>query len=119
MRSLLLKSLLVAVLIGPMITFVFTVAYSRSAVRYEPGIGEVEFKSYDNRTVSDFQAFLKSREVKLTRYQSLRESMGYAYFWEGIARSSLRSCIAVFLGCVIIGTWDRRRGWGQTAAKPR
>ena len=119
MRSLLLKSLLVAVLIGPMITFVFTVAYSRSAVRYEPGISDVEFKSYDKRTVSDLQAFLKSREVKLTRYQSLRESMGYAYFWKGIARSSLRYCIAVFLGCVIFGTWDRRRDWGQTAAKPR
>jgi hypothetical protein len=119
MRNLLLKSLLVAVLIGPTTTFVFTVAYWRSAVRYEPGISEVEMKSYDNRTVSDFEAFLKSREVKLTRYQSLRESMGSAYFWEGIARGSLRSGIAVFFGCVIIGTWDRRRGFGQPAANPR
>ena len=112
MKSLLLKSLLVAVLIGPTITFVFTVAYSRSAVRYEPGMSEVEFKSYDNRTVSDLRAFMKSREVKLTRYQSLRESMGYAYFWKGIARSSLLSCIEIFLGCVMLGTLERRRGLG-------
>ena len=119
MRSLLLKSLLVAVLIGPVSTFVSTVASTRANVKYEPGISEDEFRSYDNRTVSDLQAFLKSREVKLTRYQSLRESMGYAYFWKGIARSSLRCGIAVFLGCIIVGTWDRRRGWGQTAAKQR
>jgi hypothetical protein len=119
MKSLVLKSLLVAVLIGPIITLVFAVAYSRSSVRFEPGISEAEFKSYDNRSFSDLQALMKSREVKLTRYQTLRDSMGHAYFWKGIAQSSLRSCIAVFLGCVIIGTWDRRRGWGQMAAKPR
>ena len=117
MRSLLLRSLLVAVLIGPVVTFVSTVASTRVSVKYEPGISEDEFRSYDNRTVSDLQAFLKSREVKFTRNQWLRESMGYTYFWEGIARSSLRSCIAVFLGCVIIGTWERRRR--QTVAHPR
>jgi hypothetical protein len=110
MRSLLLKSLLIAVLIGPTTTLVFTVAYSRSAVRYEPGISEEEFNSYHHRTVTDLQAFMKSREVKLTRYQSLRDSMGSAYFWKGIGRGSLRSCVAVFFGCVIIGKWDSRRG---------
>jgi len=119
MKSLVLKSVLVAVLLGPIITVVFAVAYSRSSVRFEPGISETEFKSYDNRSLSDLQALMKSREVKLTRYQTLRDSMGYAYFWKGIARSSLPSSIAVFLGCMIIGTWDRHRGWGQTATTPR
>lgn len=109
MRSLLLRSLIVAVLIGPPLTFVSTVASVRPGVKYEPGISQDEFRSYDNRTVSDLQAFLKSREVKFTRYQWLRESVRYAFFWEGIALSSVRSCIGIFIGCVIMGTLERRR----------
>lgn len=109
MRSLLLRSLLVAVLIGPPLTFVSTIASVRPGVKYEPGISQDEFRSYDNRTVSDLQAFLKSREVKFTRYHWLRESVGYAFFWKGIALSSVRSCIGIFLGCVIMGILERRR----------
>jgi hypothetical protein len=109
MRSLLLRSLLVAVLIGPPLTFVSTVASVRPGVKYEPGISEDEIKSYDNRPVSELQALLKSREVKLTRYQRLRESIGYAYFWKGLALTSIRSCIGIFIGCVILGILERRR----------
>jgi len=109
MRRLLLRSLLIAVLVGPALTFVLTVASMRRAVKYEPGISEDEIKSYDNRPVSELQALLKSREVKLTRYQWLRESIGYAYFWEGIALASIRPCIGIFIGCFIIGTLERRR----------
>ncbi len=68
MRSLLLRSLLVALLIGPLVTFVSTVASMRTTVKYEPGLSEDELKSYDNRTVSDLKAFMKSREVKFARY---------------------------------------------------
>jgi hypothetical protein len=100
---------LVAVLVGPPIRFVSAVISMRPGVRYEPGISEDEFKSYDKRTVSDLQAFLKSREIKFTRYQWLRESFGYAYFWEGIARSSVGPCIGIFIGCLITGALERRR----------
>lgn len=109
MRSLLLRSLLVAVLVGPAITFVFSVASIRPGVRYEPGISEDEFKSYDNRTVAELQALLKSREVKVTRYQWLRESVVSGYFWARIVGNSLRPCIGIFIGCVIMGTLERRR----------
>jgi hypothetical protein len=108
MRSLLLRSLLVALLIGPLVTFVSTVVSVRTTVKYELGLSEDEVKSYDNRTVSDLKAFLKSRAVKFTRYQWLRESIGYPYFWKGIARSSLGPCIGIFLGCLIVGRMERR-----------
>jgi len=114
MRSLLLRSLLVALLVGPLVTFVSAVASVRTTVRYEPGPSEAEVKSYDNRTVSELEAFLKSREVKLTRYQWLRESIGEAYFWKRMARSSLGPCIGIFLGCIVIGKLERRSGLTPT-----
>jgi hypothetical protein len=121
MRTLLLRSLLVALLIGPLVTFVSTVASVRTMSRegvfmvtYEPALSEVEIKSYDNRTVSDLKALMKSREVKVTRYQWLRESIGYAYFWKGIARSSLGPCIGIFLGCIVVGGLERRYGLTPT-----
>ena len=115
MRSLLLRSLVVALLMGPLVTFVSTVASVRTTVKYEPGLSEDEIKSYDNRTVSDLKAFMKSREVKFTRYQWLRESIGYAYFWKGIARSSLGPCIGIFLGCLVVGRLERRYDLPPTA----
>lgn len=109
MRSLLLTSLLVALLVGPVVTLVSTVASVRTKVKYEPGISEAEFKSYDHRPVSELDAFLKSREVKFTRYQWLRESIGTAYFWEGIGLSSLGPSIGIFLGCIAVGKLERRK----------
>ena len=114
MRRLLLKSFLVAVLIGPLTTFVFTVAYARSVLEYQPGISEEEFKSYDNRTVSDFQAFLKSRQVKISAFEALRKSMGQTYFWKRMAQGSIPSSLAAFLGCIIVGASYRRCDSGQT-----
>lgn len=108
MKSLLLRSLLAAVLIGPLVAFVSTVASTRATVAYVPGISQDEFKSYDSRPVSDLDAFLKSRQVKLTRTQWLRESIGYAYFWQGIAWQSLGPSAGIFLGCIIVGGLERR-----------
>jgi hypothetical protein len=110
MRRLLLRSLLVALLIGPVVAFVSAVASVRTPVEYEPGVSQAEIKSYDSRTVSELEAFLKSRQVKLTRYQWLRESIGYSYFWKGIARSSVGPFVGIFLGSIVVGTWERRYG---------
>jgi hypothetical protein len=114
MKILLLRSLLAALLISPSVTFMFTAAFTRSTVEYEPGLTESEFHSYDNRTVSDLEAFMKSREVKVTGYQLLRESIGHAYFWKGIARRSLGPCVGIFLGCILVGWLERRRCLAQT-----
>jgi ABC-type transport system involved in multi-copper enzyme maturation permease subunit len=115
MRSVLLRSLVAALLVGPLVTFVSTVASVRTSVKYEPGISEAEFRSYDNRTVSELDAFMKSREVKFTRSQWLRESIGYAHFWEGIAWNSLGTCIGIFLGCIVVGRLERRNRLTSTA----
>lgn len=74
MKTLLLRSLLAAVLIGPLVAFVSTVASVRTTVKFEPGLSQDELGSYDNRTVADLDAFFKSRAVKFTRSQWLRES---------------------------------------------
>jgi hypothetical protein len=103
MRRLLLRSLLVALLIGPVVAFVSAVASVRTPVEYEPGVSQAEIKSYDSRTVSELEAFLKSRQVKLTRYQWLRESIGYSYFWKGIARSSVGPSSEYFSGASLSG----------------
>lgn len=108
MKSLLVRSLLAAVLIGPLVTFVSTVASMRTTVAYVPGISQDEFKSYDSRPVSELEAFMKSRQVKFTRTQWLHESIGYAYFWRGIAWQSLGPSVGMFLGCVIVGSLERR-----------
>jgi len=77
MKKLLLRLVLAAVLIGPAVTFVWTVASTRVTVKYEPGVSEEEFKAYKTRSVSELDAFLKSRQVKFSRSQWLRESMGF------------------------------------------
>ena len=108
-ETLILRSLLAAVLIGPVVTFVATVASVRTTVSYEPGLSQEELKSYDNRTVVDLNAFLKSRAVKFTRSEWLRESIGNAYFWKGIAWKSVGPCIGIFLGCIAVGQLERRQ----------
>ena len=107
-----------ALLIGPLVAFVSTVASVRATVEYEPGVSQSELKSYDNRTVSDLEAFLKSRQVKLTRYQWLRESIGYSYFWRGVALNSVGPCVGVFLGSIVVGMWERRYGSTGNGSRP-
>ncbi len=108
MKGLLIRSFLAAVLIAPLANLVVGIASVRAITEYQPGISEAEMRSYDNRTVAELQTFLQSRGVRLTRYQALRESMRYSYFWKGLARGSVAPCIAVFLGCVIVGGTERR-----------
>lgn len=77
--------------------------------KYQPGISETEMKAYQGRTVAELEACLQSRQVYLTRYQSLREQISYSYFWKGIARRSLAPGVAVFFGCPILGRAEWRR----------
>jgi hypothetical protein len=116
MKSLLLKALLAAIVIGPLVTFVVGVARIRTITEYEPGISESEMKAYENRTVAEFEAHLQSRQVRLTRYQSLRELMRHSFYWKGLTQASTAPCIAVFLGCVIVGKSERRYALETTRA---
>jgi hypothetical protein len=108
MKGLLLRSFLAALLIAPLTNLVVSIARTPNSTEYQPGISTAEMKAYDNRTVAELEAFLESRRVRLTRYQSLRESMRYGILWKGTARGSVASFIAVLLGCVIVGGIERR-----------
>jgi hypothetical protein len=85
------------------------VASIRTTVKYEPGVSEAEMKEYDNRSVSEFRAFMKSREVKFTRPEWLRQSIGEGYFWKEITKKSIVPCIGLFFACAIMGGLERRR----------
>jgi hypothetical protein len=108
MRTLIFRSLLAAVLIGVPATFASTVLSTRVTVRYEPGISEAEMKAYDDRPVSELTALLKSRSVKFSRSQWLRESVGEMYFWQDISLKSVVPCVGIFLGCLVVGLLERR-----------
>jgi len=109
MRELLCRSLIAALLLGPVLTVAVHIASIPKISEYQPGLTEAETKAYDDRTVLDFEKFLESRRLRLTRYQSLREEMRYPSFWKGIAWGSIEPFIAVFLGCIIVGGAERRR----------
>jgi hypothetical protein len=109
MRHVLLTALIVAVLVGPLVAFVSTVASVRTTVKYEPGLTPAEMNAYNKRSVSELEAFLKSREVKFTAPSGLRESIGEGYFWKEIARKSIVPGIGIFFGCVLVGGLERPR----------
>jgi hypothetical protein len=88
---------------------VSSLASIRTTVKYEPGLSPAEISEYNNRSVSELESFLKSREVKFTRYQWLRESIGEGYFWREIAKKSFVPCIGICFACVIVGALERRR----------
>jgi hypothetical protein len=108
MKGLLLRSLLAALLIGPVATSIVGIASMRPITEYEPGISEAEMKAYDNRTVAELEAFLQSGRMRLTRYQAIRESMRFPGFWTGLVWQSVQSFVGLFLVCVVVGGIERR-----------
>ena len=56
MKALLLRSLLIAVLVGPAIDLIRTVALFHSGTRYDPPLSEAEFHQMGNMTINDMEA---------------------------------------------------------------
>lgn len=111
MRALLLRSLLVAILVGTAIDFVSRVASFRGGMKYEPPFSVAERHEIQSMTVNEMDAVLAKRRIKMTRWDWLRESAGYAYFWKEVARDAMVPICGVFLACAWIGWMERRRAW--------
>lgn len=108
MNKLFLRSMLIALLVGPTVEFISTVALVGISVRYDPPITQAEFKEYQEHTVAQLDAFMKSREVKLTRSQYIFSSIQESYFWKNLAKHSIVPCLGIFLACILVATLERR-----------
>ncbi|MBZ5598831.1 MAG: hypothetical protein LAN83_10945 [Acidobacteriia bacterium] len=108
MKALLLRSLLVAVLAGPAISFVSKVASLQGGTKYDPPLSEAEFHQMGNMTVNEMEAALAKRRIKMTRWDWLEDSVPYSYFWKQVAHDAIVPSSGVFLACVWIGWVEKR-----------
>jgi hypothetical protein len=109
MKALLLRSLLIAVLIGPAIDLVRTVVSFRGGTKYDPPLSEAEFHQMGNMTVNEMEASLAKRRIKMTRWEWLRDSVPYSYFWKQVAHDAIVPSCGVFFACAWVGWMERRR----------
>jgi hypothetical protein len=108
-KTLLLRSLLIAVLVGPAINLVSTFTLFHDATTYDPPVSEAEFHRMGNMTVNEMEAALAKRSVKLTRWNWLKDSVQYSYFWKQVARDAIVPSCGVFFACIWVSWGERRR----------
>lgn len=106
MKRLLLMSLL-ALVFGPLIAFVDSVAWLQVATRYEPPLSQEEMSQWERGSVSELKAELAKREVPYTKKQWLADSVGQRFFWAQLAKRSVVPSLAVFLACLCASLFER------------
>jgi hypothetical protein len=109
MKALFLKSLIAAILLGPAIGFVSQLATIRGGIKFEPPLSDTERHQMGNLTVNEMEATLSKRRVRMTRWDWLRDSIPYSYFWKQVAFNAIVPSLGVFLGCVCVGWMEVRR----------
>ena len=112
MRALLLRSLVAALLFGSAIGFLNEATSIQKAMMYKPPLSESEMQRLRNLPTREMDASLRAREVQLTRWEWLRDSIHYAYFWKRVAARSIVPIVGVLLACVGIGWTERRKAAG-------
>ena len=115
MKTLILRPLAAGLLMGFSISFVSGVTLFKKATRCDPPISEDEFRPMGNLPMSQVEATLAKRRITLTRWEWLRDSVRYSYFWKQVARDGLVSTVGVVLGCLWVG-W--MQGRTHSAVKP-
>jgi len=63
----------------------------------------------DSAKSNEMDAALAKRRIKLTRWDWLRESVPYSYFWKHVARDAIVTTCGVFLACAWVGWMEKRR----------
>ena len=115
MKALFLRCLLVAVIVGSAISLVSKVTRVQAGVKYDPPLSETEFHQMGNMTVNEMESTLAKRRIKMTRWDLLRESVPYAYFWKEVAHDAIVPICGVFVGCMWLGWMQTRRLESSTA----
>ena len=108
MKTLFLRSLLATVLIGPAIGFLSEFVLVHKAARYDPPIDQAEFHQMDNMTVSEMKAAMAKRRIMMSRWEWLRDSAPYSYFWKDLAHRAVVPSSGVFLACMWVGLMEQR-----------
>ena len=113
MKKMLFKSLVLALLFGPTISFFNALMWTRVTHRYQPPVSGEELRNWKG-SVAELQAELSKREVPYTRTDFLRDNVGQRFFWIYLAKSSLVPVIGVFFACVCFGFSQRRTSTTET-----
>ena len=116
MKALFLRALIAAILLGPAIGLVSKLALVHGAAKYEPPLSEAELHQMRNLTINQIEATFGKRETKMTRWEWLRDSIPYSYFWKDVAFRAIVPSSGVFLGCVWVGWTERKRVQGLKPA---
>lgn len=108
MKALLLRCLLVAILVGPAIGLISKVASIRGGIKYDPPLSETERGQMRNMKVNEMEGALAKRRVRMTRWDWLRDSVPYSYFWKEVVRDALVPICGVFLACAWVSWMEKR-----------
>ena len=108
MKALLMRSLIAAVIMGPVIAIVSEVVSIRDAKRYQPPVSQTEMAAMRSLPVNQVEAVLRGREVKVSRWEWLTESVRYSYFWKQVAETGIAPGLGFFLACIWVGWMEKR-----------
>jgi hypothetical protein len=78
MKTLLFRSLIAVVIIGPAIGFVSELTSFRHAAKYEPPLSEGELHRMGNLPMNEVEATFAERRIVLTRWEWLEDSIHYS-----------------------------------------
>ena len=105
MKTIVLRSLLVAVAAAPILAFFLVVP--RKATTYVPAaeVSEIKDMRYE-----DALALMRAREHTYGAIQWLQEcGLRSSFFWAEVAKSSVAPLVIIFSACVCLGQWQQRR----------
>ena len=109
MRAFLLRSLVAALLIGPAIGFISEATSVEKATKYYPPLSTAEIDRMKNLPFGEVEAAVHRRAIPMSRWEWLKDSIRYSYFWRDVAGRSIVPTAGVFLACLWVG-WIGTRG---------
>jgi hypothetical protein len=104
MKTIILRSMLVAVVLAPILALLHVVP--RKATTYVPA---VEFSEIKDMRYEEAVALMKAREHTYGAIRWLQEFGLRPFFWSAVARSSVVPLVVIFGGCVWFGQWQQRK----------
>jgi hypothetical protein len=108
-KPLLLRSLIAAILIGSAIGFVTEVASIKGGMRYEPLLSEEEVTQMRSISPNQMEGSLASRRIRMNRWEWLKYSIHYSYYWKHVAQNTIVATCGLFLGCVWVGWMEKKQ----------
>jgi len=110
MKPFLTKSVVIALSIGPLSTFVDRVVSTHNAAKYDPPVSESVMEGWKKLPVAEMQAKFDQRRIHLSRTQWLADSIACWYFWKTRAKSSSVPAPGISSASLVLGFWERPDG---------